>query len=151
MRDNFATWEGAKILIARVKDKKITIEPFQGGRQAFLKESMKYPVGLIIQHGYDTRGRGGNHPESLAVYYKGRNVEVAPAEDLDHPYINRLENMLSFRGQEDDYNERDYAVGVTYEKPDVDEFNFRKKKPAKSKPKRPVKKVIKKKVIRKKK
>jgi hypothetical protein len=129
----YATWEGAGISLARVKNGKVVIEPFIEGRVAAMKESQKHPIGIIIKHGYDTGGRGGSHITDLHVYYKGKNAEVLPAKDLDHPYIRVLESALSNISDELEEGISD----MKYEKPDVDQYSFRKKKTTK-KPKRKV-------------
>jgi hypothetical protein len=135
---NRATWEGAKIFLVRAKGKQILAEPYIGGRANVMKESYKHPIGIIVHNLYDTGGRGGNRIEHHHVYYKGKDVEVLPAKDLDHPDIRRIENFLLYRSETDEDLSDDYVPGITYEKPDVDVYSFRKKKSVKTKPKRKV-------------
>jgi len=139
---HMATWEGVKIFVVRPKGKKLVTEPATVGRAALMKESYKYPIGIILQHQYDTYGKGGGRIEHSHVFYKGKDAEVLSATDLEHPDINRIENYLAFRDEDESEND-DYIPGVTYEKPDVNAYTFRKKKSTKAKPK-PKRKVVKK-------
>jgi len=134
-----ATWEGGKVSIARVKNGKVILEPFIKGRLAAMMESQKHPIGLIIEHQYDTGGRGGSHIHDYSVYYKGGNVEAATPDIFEHPKVRILENFLSNLGDQSE----DGIPHTIYERPDIDQYDFRKKKTA-SKPKRKPKKVVKK-------
>jgi|WetSurMetagenome_2_1015567.scaffolds.fasta_scaffold29228_1 hypothetical protein len=136
----YATWEGAKTIIARVKNGKVLYQPLGTRREDYIKrESHKQPIGVIMQNMYDNDGNVLSN-EKVGVYYKGKNVEVLGAKDLEHPDIPKIENSLIKR--EDLRMNVEYIPGITYEPGMGPEEVFRKKKSSKTKPKR---KVIKKK------
>lgn len=138
--DKYATWEGATTIIARVKNGKVLYQPLgTRGNDYIKRESQKQPIGVIIQNMYDSDGNVLSN-EKVGVYYKGKNVEVLGAKDLEHPDIPKIERSLIAR--EDLRMDVEYIPGITYEPGVGPESVFRKKKSTKSKSKR---KVVKKK------
>ena len=89
----FDNIKGAKVTIVLVdRSGKLRFQPIgTRGIETVLRKTHIQPVGVIV-HG---KVMGD---EKYGVFYKGRNVEVLGAIDIDHPHIKRIEQSLHQHG-----------------------------------------------------